>query len=159
MENLLRLVDCRITIPFWNFPKHSDHIYKQKPGYHIFDNYGGFGSTVTSVKTGFCVNEGPVRWPEYKLPKFFARQLNNTARKEDLCPDTKDYAKCTKELEKTFQPLCVTRSISALNKIPTYRQVYDMVNNPKRTYDEFELFVRDSCHASVHDNLGTSEEL
>ena len=156
MENLLRQVDCQITLPFWNFALHSKNIFKRRPGYHMWDKNGGFGSTKTHVKNGFCIEDGPFKWPNYKLPKFFVRKLDNTDRKTNICPNKpmKKSMRCNEMLENTFQPRCVTRSISHTENTPTYEQTYRLLHNKKTKFDRFELFVRNDCHASVHDNLG-----
>ena len=156
MENLLRQVDCQITLPFWNFALHSKTLFKPSPSYHMWDEQGGFGTTRTHVKNGFCVEDGPFKWPTYKLPKFFVRKLNNTDRKMNICPDESIEAstRCNKILKHTFQPRCVTRSISHTEKTPTYEQTYRLLHNKKTKFYQFEEFVRNDCHASVHDNLG-----
>lgn len=48
MENLLRLVDCRTAIPYWFWLGRGENIFKPAPGYHIWDDYGGLGSTETN---------------------------------------------------------------------------------------------------------------
>ena len=156
MENLLRQVDCGITLPFWNFPLHSKRLFKRSPGYHMWDAKGGFGSTKTHVQNGFCIEDGAFKWPNYKLSKFFVKQLNNTDRKTNICPDTSYEVaeKCGRILEHTFQPRCITRSISFVEHTPTYENTYRLLHDKKTKFDVFEEYVRNQCHASVHDNLG-----
>ena len=156
MENLLRQVDCGITLPYWNFPLHSKRLFKRSPGYHIWDAKGGFGSTKTQIQNGFCIEDGAFKWPNYKLPKFFVKQLNNTHRKTNICPDTSYEVaeKCGRILEHTFQPRCITRSISFVEHTPTYENTYRLLHDKKTKFDVFEEYVRNQCHASVHDNLG-----
>ncbi|XP_066933122.1 uncharacterized protein [Clytia hemisphaerica] len=156
MENLLRQVDCRITLPFWNFALHSKHIYQRYPGYHMWDAHGGFGSTKTNLKGKFCIKDGPFRWPVFKLPQFFVNKINNTERRNGACPDTnaKIYQKCDRKLRKVFNPRCILRSVSHNEKTPSYEKTYRILHDPKTTFEKFEEFIRADCHASVHDNLG-----
>ena len=156
MENLLRQVDCQITLPFWNFPLHSKTLFKRSPGYHMWDEQGGFGSTKTHIENGFCIEDGPFKWPNYKLPKFFVRKLNNNGRRANYClyGSKKVSIRCNKILKHTFQPRCVTRAKSQIEKTPTYEQTYRLLHNNKTKFDQFEEFARNDCHASVHDNLG-----
>ena len=54
-ENMLRLVDCRITVPFWDFSKSPSAPYSTP----YFDNFDGFGdSNDNNTK---CVVSGPFR--------------------------------------------------------------------------------------------------
>lgn len=127
----------------------------------MWDAHGGFGSTKTHVKNGFCIEDGPFKWPQYKLPKFFVRKLNNTERKMNICPENesmKKMIKCGKILNHTFRAQCVTRSIShgTDENTPTYEGTYRLMHDKSLTFDKFEEFVRNDCHASVHDNLGMS---
>ena len=122
----------------------------------MWDAKGGLGSTKTHVKNGFCIEDGAFKWPNYKLPKFFVKQLNNTHRKIRFCRDTSSdlRKKCERILEHTFQPSCITRSIKFVEHMPTYEKTYILLHDKKTKYDVFEEFMRNKSHASVHDNLG-----
>ena len=153
MENLLRQVDCRITLPFWNVPLHSKTLYKRSPGYHMWDEHGGFGSTKTHVRNGFCIENGPFKWPQYKLPKFFVRKLKNKDRMK-ICFKQPRPVACNHILKHTFRSQCMTRSINQKENVSTYEQTYQLVHHKLLTFDKFVSFVLSDCHGSVHDNMG-----
>ena len=55
-ENLLRQVDCRVTVPMWNWALHSEYAWETRPNYHMWDNFGGFGGNGSAPD--FCVKYG-----------------------------------------------------------------------------------------------------
>ena len=60
-ENLLREVDCRVTIPFWDWTAFHDEPYKSP----VWDNEQGFGGSSDQSTT--CVTTGPFRQGEYHV--------------------------------------------------------------------------------------------
>lgn len=152
-------MDCRLTIPFWNFPLYAKHLFKRAPGYHMWDNVGGFGSTHTTIKNGFCVRTGPFKYPQWKLPMSFTWSINETDRYDTLCEETygdekRKLAYCKARLSETFRPRCMTRLLHGLYKIPSYSKVYHTLHSSRTTFKKFERFLRITCHASIHDNMG-----
>ena len=65
-EDLLRVIDCRVTIPYWNWARHSKHIWLVLPNYPMWSSFGGFGGTGDPNK-GFCVTDGPFNMEEYRV--------------------------------------------------------------------------------------------
>jgi len=55
-EDLLRKVDCRVTVPIWNWARHSPNAWHPNPSYHMWDNIGGFGGNGSS--SDYCVRSG-----------------------------------------------------------------------------------------------------
>ncbi|XP_065179243.1 uncharacterized protein LOC135809750 [Sycon ciliatum] len=61
MENLLRLIDCRVTIPYWDVSLEYAKTYiEQAP-----EGFGG-----TGMAPDYCVVDGPYRKGEYNILKF-----------------------------------------------------------------------------------------
>lgn len=60
-EDLLRMVDSSITIPFWDWTISNTDPYRHP----VFDSLTGFGNT--SRSTDDCVNSGPFRVGEFSL--------------------------------------------------------------------------------------------
>ena len=61
-ENLLREIDCRITIPYWDWTAFPVRPY-QNP---VWDNAFGFGNT--SRPSDSCVTTGPFKSSEFLVP-------------------------------------------------------------------------------------------
>ena len=67
-ENLLRQVDCRITIPYWNWSRDAEHWTR---GSELEDtwNSGPHGLGGNGVFPYKCVMDGPFKMSEYSLPQ------------------------------------------------------------------------------------------
>ena len=65
-ENMLREIDCRITIPYWDWTAFPDKPY-QNP---VWDNQLGFGDSART--TDKCVKTGPFNFDKFSIP-----DLNN----------------------------------------------------------------------------------
>ncbi|XP_065179237.1 uncharacterized protein LOC135809747 isoform X1 [Sycon ciliatum] len=61
MENLLRLIDCRVTIPYWDVSLDYGKTYLEQ----VPEGFGG-----TGVPPDYCVVDGPYRKGEYTILKF-----------------------------------------------------------------------------------------
>ena len=60
-ENLLRLVDNDITIPYWDWTVRPNALYSLP----VFDNTLGFGNSAD--ETTFCVSSGPFREGQFEV--------------------------------------------------------------------------------------------
>ena len=93
IENMFRLLDCRITIPYWNFPRFSKAVYQPSPNYHIWDDIGGFGSAKsTSVANGFCVEKGEFGYPGWRLPERAEHFMKNETMVVWICKNKYGYS-------------------------------------------------------------------
>ena len=157
MENLFRLVDCGTTIPFWNFALRGSHVFEPSPGYHMWDDYGGFGSTKTNVKNGFCLETGPFKFPQWRLPESFVNKLDNGFRFKCLCDaDAKNiplHDKCLKSLQETFNKTCITRRVTDYNKFISFDVIDQTLNGETTTFRHLQGLLI-NCHAVIHNNLG-----
>ena len=61
-ENLLKEIDCRITIPYWDWTAFPVNPYRHP----VWDNRYGFGNT--SRPTDECVATGPFRFDQFQIP-------------------------------------------------------------------------------------------
>ena len=86
-EDLLRVVDSSVTIPYWDWTTHPEKPYDSP----VFDPNLGFGNSVDNVT--YCVNSGPFQQGEFSITPlagggcirrtygefpFFNRQLLNS---------------------------------------------------------------------------------
>ena len=90
-ENFLRQIDCRITIPYWNWSKDAEHWTR---GSNMEDtwNPGPHGLGGNGVLPDNCVIEGPFQKGEFWLPQAagggcLKRNFNNSCN-----PPNADYA-------------------------------------------------------------------
>ena len=93
LENLLRQVDCRITIPYWDWSKDAEHWTR---GSEIEDtwNEGPHGLGGNGVFPLGCVMNGPFKYGEYSLPQThgnclkrnfnYSCKLPNAEKKENI---------------------------------------------------------------------------
>eukprot|EP00117_Sycon_ciliatum_P031884 scpid59441/ scgid24856/ len=61
LENLLRLIDCHVTVPYWDISIDYDKSYFEQ----LPEGFGG-----TGVPPDYCVMDGPFRKDNFKVPKF-----------------------------------------------------------------------------------------
>ncbi|XP_065179240.1 uncharacterized protein LOC135809748 isoform X1 [Sycon ciliatum] len=61
LESLLRLIDCRVTLPYWDVALEYEKSYSEQ----LPEGFGGNG-----VPPDYCVLDGPYRKGEFVLPKF-----------------------------------------------------------------------------------------
>ena len=74
-ENLLREVDCRITIPYWDWTAFAMKPYSSP----VWDNTYGFGNTAGAYS---CVTTGPFSFPGFKTtPSAGAKCLKRNYHK------------------------------------------------------------------------------
>ena len=146
-ENLLRLVDCRITVPFWNWALYSNMIWSINPTYHMWKNIGGFGGNGDSSKA-YCVTTG-----YFKYLNWVTLEYEN---KVDILLDT-----CDGKYNKTFcirtgktqYKGCLRRSFG--KHTPSYKSLFTTIND--LTVNQFNIFenrVRVHWHDAVHNCIG-----
>ena len=61
LENLLRQIDCRITVPYWDWSL-SHTAWKEASIWNSKCGFGGDGSATSS-----CVTTGPFAWPFWRV--------------------------------------------------------------------------------------------
>jgi len=123
-ENLLRHVDCRVTVPYWNWARavsrkrlwrHTGIRDIWNPGSH---GLGGNGES----RTG-CVRSGPFKIGKWSLPKW----LNSD---------------------------CLSRDFDYKTDLPGQWYVEYLNRLPWNKFSKFEDGVRDYMHNDMHNAIG-----
>ena len=166
IENVFRLLDCRLTIPYWNFPRFSKNVYQSSPNYHIWDDIGGFGSAEsTSLKNGFCVEKGEFRYPEWRIPERAGHFIKNKTLVVWICKNKYGYSwwlerTCRLKLNKTLNRHCLSRAVNEDKdfKIIPYEAVKKLIMESKLKdfHHEFMHRIIFEVHSPIHDKLGWS---
>eukprot|EP00111_Clytia_hemisphaerica_P012849 TCONS_00037769-protein len=163
VENMFRLLDCRLTIPYWNFPRFSQTLYQPSHNYHIWDNVGGFGSTESKIENGFCINEGEFAYPGWTLPSSrISGFMNNQTLVRWVCNLKYGYSSwleqnCSEKLKKTLNRRCISRAVNTDKdfKVVTLKNAYDLTM--KSDVDDFDEYLQKmifEVHSPIHDKLG-----
>jgi len=66
-ENMLRKVDCRVTVPYWDWSLDSDSPFTSDLWNNDLCKYTGLGGVSTS---GGCVKSGPFAYPGWRLTPY-----------------------------------------------------------------------------------------
>ena len=151
-ENLLRIIDCRVTIPVWNWAHFSDVVWKSTPTYHMWDNDGGFGSD--GVKDmAYCVGGGIFSAENWQTSRFEDREA---VSQETCITDEQLTVESNKCIETSRFPLysrCLRRRFNG--NVPNISEVLDVINRlePKEFF-KFERTVRQIWHNLIHKRIG-----
>lgn len=123
-ENLLRHVDCRVTVPYWNWARavsrkrlwrHTDKRDIWNPGPHGFGGDGNSGSG--------CVRSGPFSVGKWYLPVWHGHD-------------------------------CLSREFDRKMFLPGEWYVNDLNKIPWNQFNKFESGVRDYMHNDLHNAVG-----
>ena len=164
IENLFRLLDCRITIPYWNFPRFSQAVYQPSQNYHIWDEYGGFGSaSKTSVENGFCVQNGEFGYPGWRIPQQAENFIKNETLVVWICKNKYGYSwwlerNCRLKLNKTLNRHCLSRAVNEDRdfKVIPYEAVKKLVMRSQlKDFNKFMHRIIFEVHSPIHDKLGS----
>ena len=145
-ENLLRVVDCRITIRFWNWALYNDIVWSSTPTYHIWKSIGGFGGN-GKMEDGYCVTNGTFKFDKWKILNY--QNVNNII--SEVC----NYSKgCVHQsFLNPFYNTCLRRRFQCAT--PTYKHVYLTINNlTLRKFYLFNIRVKDYWHNNIHNCVG-----
>ena len=83
-ENLLRLVDNNITIPYWDWTVSPNSLFTQS----VFDNTLGFGNSVN--QTTLCVSSGPFQEGQFEVTPSAGGGCLMRAYVESILPPTRE---------------------------------------------------------------------
>ena len=170
IENLFRLIDCRTTIPYWNFPRFSESLYQPSssphsdPDYHIWDTHGGFGSPVTSVENGFCLTEGEFGYPGWRLPVDAEQFMKNKTFVVWVCKNKFGYSwwlenTCRKKLHRNLNRKCLSRAVNQDRDFKTMTNAETkkliLESDLKDFHGKFMEQIIFELHSPIHDKLGT----
>lgn len=123
-ENLLRHVDCRVTVPYWNWARavsrkriwrHTDIRDIWNPGPH---GLGGDGESRSR-----CVRTGPFKAGKWSLPSWLSSE-------------------------------CLSRNFDHKYYLPGEWYVNYLIKIPWNKFPKFESGVRDYMHNDLHNAVG-----
>eukprot|EP00794_Sanderia_malayensis_P004638 gene4638-5245_t len=142
-ENMLRLVDCRVTIPYWDWAFWSNSAWQEN--IHIWNGkaygLGGDGDP----KRGYCVQDGPFKEGTFNTPEF--DDPNDVVESANAVKNSRVVA----NLYGT-QRRCLRRSFSGKPLgIPAIKSV---LANKVASFSTFETAIRMNLHNSMHSNIG-----
>ncbi|XP_047125486.1 uncharacterized protein LOC105843588 isoform X2 [Hydra vulgaris] len=127
-ENLLRMIDCRVTIPVWNWASYSHVIWKSTPTYHMWDDDGGFGSD-GDKNIAYCVGKG---------------------EEEEI---TAESNKCFETSRLPIYNKCLRRRFNGV--VPNISEIIDvMIKIKPENFLTFENTLRRLWHNKVHNRIG-----
>lgn len=123
-ENLLRHVDCRVTVPYWNWARavSRKRMWRQtdirdiwNPGLHGLGGNGESGSR--------CVRTGPFKAGKWSLPSWLSSE-------------------------------CLSRHFDHKYYLPGEWYVSYLIKIPWNKFHKFESGVRDYMHNDLHNAVG-----
>eukprot|EP00795_Rhopilema_esculentum_P007701 gene7701-13528_t len=143
-ENLLREIDCRITIPYWDWAFWSDVPWVANM--HIWNSHdyglGGNGDP----KKGYCVQDGPFKEGSFKTPDF-----DNKGEVLDAVAYAIESSKVPK-IKTSNKAGCLRRSFNGKPVgVPLIRKI---LRSRAASFSVFENVVRVSLHNSMHNEIG-----
>ncbi|XP_065062106.1 uncharacterized protein LOC135688960 [Rhopilema esculentum] len=143
-ENLMREVDCRITVPFWDWSYWSPVAWKV--GVHIWtnDEYGFGGDGKESRQ--YCVQTGPFNESGWSHPA--------PEKIEDVLSAIKDVTgQCqTPVSDSTHYKRCLRRSFNS--ECPNVANVLRTIGFPCTDFKRFDNAVREDYHNDLHNEIG-----
>ena len=147
-ENLLRQIDCRVTVSFWDWSFWANVAWDK--GKHIWkDGFSGLGSN-GNPKRDFCVKSGLFREGLWVPPCF--------EKSSQIVRETLDIVKeSTGEVPKMYvkhdkHPLCLRRKF---NGFPySLKRVKRALELKASEFKDFELEVRGNYHDGLHNEIG-----
>eukprot|EP00112_Aurelia_sp_Birch-Aquarium-sp1_P024516 Seg780.6 transcript_id=Seg780.6/GoldUCD/mRNA.D3Y31 product=Tyrosinase protein_id=Seg780.6/GoldUCD/D3Y31 len=143
-ENLLREIDCRITVPYWDWAFWSKSAWNEN--IHIWNGHkyglGGNGDP----KKGYCVQDGPFREGAF-----------NTASFDNEGEVLSSVAYAIKDLFKKIKKTpnkggCLRRSFNG--KPVGVPEIKKILKHRAGSFAKFEALVRESLHNSIHNEIG-----
>ena len=147
---MLRVIDCRISIPFWNWALYSDTVWSTTPTYHMWKAVGGFGGNGT-LEEGYCVTNGTFKFDKWKI--YFPKTNKLIFA---LCNRSKG---CIRQaLLNPFYHTCLRRLFRC--GTPQYMDVYMTIKNLTLTnFHLFNIRVIKYWHNVVHRCLSRFQHL
>ena len=171
-ENLLRTVDCRLTVPYWNWARHYSYAWSVTPNYHMWDKEGGFGGNGDPEK-GYCVTDGPFGLDKYKVIVNLTSKNDRTYIAEKncekyihegvRCPSRQtiyenpkwrsQYAKCYYAYLDMQYTSCLRRSFQWYPpSLKCVKNLIEMMSS--KNWDDFGILIMGHLHDRVHFNVG-----
>lgn len=141
----MREVDCKITVPYWDWSYWRENVWKM--GLHIWgDDMLSFGGDGLKEKE-HCVQTGPFNasvW-EHPAPEDVVSVLQNCDSLTGSCV-LKEYG--------GSHPACLRRSFNSLPA--NLGHVLRTLETPCSDFASFDSIVRDDYHNDLHNEIGKS---
>ena len=146
------MIDCRVTIPVWNWAYFSDVVWKSSPTYHMWDNYGGFGSN-GAKDMAYCVTGGIFSVKNWQASRFEDREALSRETCMGNDQNTTNSNKCIETSHVPFFSKCLRRRFNG--NVPNITVVRGAINElgPK-DFLTFESIVRNDWHNIIHKRVG-----
>nr|XP_012559473.1 tyrosinase [Hydra vulgaris] len=144
-ENLLRLIDCSLTVPVWNWAYFSEIAWNQASDYHMWDEDGGFGGN-GNAKKGFCVDNGEFQVGKWQPLRYSSDISIRTCRINEIIDE-----KCLNTTEISAFKSCLRRRFHG--KLPEYNIVLKIIDSVEDLLS-FELVTRSYWHSLLHNIIG-----
>lgn len=142
MENLLREIDCTITLPYWDWsyvghdPWNASDIWSN-------GTYGLGGNG--DAAQGFCVQSGLFREQKWRTP-FFNDNLDIVLSTIDIYDDIDD------DTVKPKLSDCLRRFFDG--RVPDTVHVERALDIPADNFKDFDINLRINYHDIVHNAIG-----
>ena len=142
MENLLREIDCRVTLPYWDWSVVGENPW-DKSGIWTNESYGLGGNGIES--SGFCVQDGEFRQGKWHTP-FFNDNLDIVTSTIDIYGDL-DTKFVTPDLSD-----CLRRYFDG--NLPNQLHVQRALSLPAERFSDFDINLRINYHDMIHNSIG-----
>ena len=142
MENLLRQIDCRITLPYWDWSLVGNHPWNRSGIWRETDDgLGGNGRR----SHGFCVETGLFRQGKWSTPFYndaldivmSTMDLFEKMKSKDVVPDLSD---------------CLRRYF--FGTLPDEVYLRKSLEFPPEKFEDFDVNVRINYHDRIHNAIG-----
>ena len=141
MENLLQELDCRVTLPYWDWSYYGDDPWNTNRVWKSTDD--GLGGNGTASK-GFCVQTGLFRQGAWRTPFYNDQITEILSTLEQLESDADnaepDLANC---LRRAFH-----------DTLPSRTNILNALKLSADEFTDFEIHVRHNYHDHIHNSIG-----
>ena len=142
MENLLREIDCSVTLPYWDWSFVGNDPW-QSSGIWGEGSYGLGGNG--SETNGFCVSSGMFQHPKWKTP-YFNDNLDIVLSTIDIYGDLEE--------DEVLPNLsdCLRRYFDGY--LPDSLHVQRALRLPPENFTDFDVNLRVNYHDTIHNAVG-----
>lgn len=138
MENLLREIDCKVTIPYWDW----SHVGRDPWNGSLWrGELGGNGDE----SYGFCVQSGMFREGKWKMP-FFNDNLDIVLSTIDIYGEIEGDDVTPKLSD------CLRRFFDG--QLPDTLHVTRALALPAKNFSDFDINLRVNYHDTIHNSVG-----
>ncbi|XP_066922945.1 uncharacterized protein [Clytia hemisphaerica] len=141
MEDLLRQIDCGITIPYWDWSYASHDPWNRTNLWRSSDD--GLGPNGNRYK-GYCVQKGLFRESQWKTPYWEDPMDIVLSSADQLGGDIED--------QRGHLAFCLRRAFKG--HTPSYISVQRTLLLPARHFKDFDIQMRHNFHDRVHNTIG-----